>query len=110
MGGAIDVQAMVEQEGLKVIVDLREESEGCAYPSEGVQWVKIALNDEAEEEQTATLKKAIDAVTDAYNSGVKVGFHCGGGKGRTGAVAVGTLLELGVSTSIEDAEEKAKAS
>lgn len=110
MGGAKDVQAMVKNEGVKVIVDLREESEGCAYHSESVQWVKIALNDEAEEEQAATLKKAIEAVTTAYHSGVKVGFHCGGGKGRTGAVAIGTLLELGMSNSIEDAEEKAKLS
>lgn len=36
-------------------------------------------------------------------------FHCGGGGGRAGTVAVGTLIELGQATSVEEAEQKAKA-
>ncbi|MFB6367768.1 tyrosine-protein phosphatase [Paenibacillus elgii] len=35
-------------------------------------------------------------------------FHCGGGKGRTGTVAAGTLLALGISDRIEEAEATAK--
>jgi len=66
---------------------------------------QIALYDEAEEEQRQQFEQAIEAVTDSCYSGVKVGFHCGGGNDRTGAVAIGTLLELEVSKSIEDAEE-----
>ncbi|WP_425393266.1 hypothetical protein [Cohnella laeviribosi] len=33
-------------------------------------------------------KQAIDKVVHAYRQGKKVAFHCGGGKGRTGTVAV----------------------
>jgi thioredoxin reductase (NADPH) len=36
-------------------------------------------------------------------------FHCGGGGGRAGTVAVGTLIELGQASTIEAAEQKAKA-
>lgn len=42
-------------------------------------------------------QQAINQVVEAYRSGKKVGFHCGGGSGRTGAVAVGTLTTLGKS-------------
>jgi protein-tyrosine phosphatase len=37
-----------------------------------------------------------------------VAFHCGGGKGRTGTVAAGTLLALGLSETVDEAEAKAK--
>jgi protein-tyrosine phosphatase len=39
----------------------------------------------------------------------KFAFHCGGGSGRTGTVAVGTLLSLGKAKTIGEAEEMAKA-
>ncbi|MDK8193472.1 tyrosine-protein phosphatase [Paenibacillus sp. UMB7766-LJ446] len=45
----------------------------------------------------------------SYNVGKKVAFHCGGGKGRTGTVAAGILLELGLANTFEDAEIKAKS-
>ncbi|WP_338016896.1 protein-tyrosine phosphatase family protein [Paenibacillus antri] len=45
---------------------------------------------------------------EAYKSGKNVAFHCGGGKGRTGAVAIGTLISLGLADTIADAEQKAK--
>ncbi|PZD95931.1 protein tyrosine phosphatase [Paenibacillus sambharensis] len=109
MGGAKDVEDMVKREGVSVIVDLREEAAGCAYPSDDVKWIKAGLSDEAAEVQAEELKTAIDQVIDAYNRGEKVGFHCGGGKGRTGAVAVGTLLKLGLSRSLEEAEQQAKS-
>jgi len=32
MGGATDVEAMVKNEGIQVIVDLRGEATECAYP------------------------------------------------------------------------------
>lgn len=108
MGGAQDVQTMVDTEGVEVVVDLREEAEQCAASGTGLQWVKVPLGDEADEPQEQLLHTAIKAVVDAYNEGKKVAFHCGGGKGRTGTVAYGTLLELGLAESIEDAEQKAK--
>lgn len=108
-GGAKDVQSMVEQEKVDLIVDLREESEGCAYPHAGTEWVKVPLGDEAEFPQEELLKQAVRHVAEAYRSGRKVGFHCGGGRGRTGAVAVGTLMELGLAATLEEAEAKAKS-
>lgn len=107
MGGAGDVQSMVDNEGVEVVVDLREEAEQCAAVGEGLKWIKVPLGDEANEPQEQLLRTAIKAVTDAYNNGEKVAFHCGGGKGRTGTVAYGTLLELGLAATIEDAEQQA---
>ncbi|WP_256710509.1 dual specificity protein phosphatase family protein [Paenibacillus sp. FSL H8-0548] len=108
MGGAADVEAMVINEGIEVVVDLREEATECAYPADHVRWVKVPLEDDTKENEADLFKRAIDEVVGAYNAGKKVAFHCGGGKGRTGTVAAGTLLELGLANTIEDAETKAK--
>lgn len=109
MGGANDVQSMVDNEGVKVVVDLREEAEQCAAVGEGLKWIQVPLGDEASEPQEQLLRTAIEAVTVAYNNGEKVAFHCGGGKGRTGTVAYGTLIELGLADNIEDAEQQAQS-
>ena len=45
----------------------------------------------------------------AYRAGRKVAFHCGGGRGRTGAVATGVLLALGQCRTVAEAEAKAQA-
>lgn len=109
MGGADDVQAMVDHENIEIIVDLREESEQCAATGEGLKWIKVPLGDEANEPQEKLLHTAIKAVVESYKEGKKVAFHCGGGKGRTGTVAYGTLLELGLADTIEDAEQQAQS-
>ncbi|WP_139488553.1 protein-tyrosine phosphatase family protein [Brevibacillus dissolubilis] len=109
IGGAADVQAMVENEQIDVIVDLRGEAKECAYPEAKAEWVQIPLGDEATEPQDVLFQRAIQEVIDAYQSGKKVAFHCNGGRGRTGAVAVGTLLNLGLADSLADAEDKVKA-
>lgn len=109
MGGAADVEAMVINEGIEIVVDLREEATECAYPTDHVRWIKVPLDDNSKENEADLLKQAIEEVVRAYNDGKKVAFHCGGGKGRTGTVAAGTLLELGLAHTIEDAETKAKS-
>ncbi|MEV5025726.1 protein-tyrosine phosphatase family protein [Paenibacillus sp. LPE1-1-1.1] len=109
MGGAQDVQTMVDNEGVEVVVDLREESEQCAAVGEDLKWIKVPLGDEANVPQEELLHSAIKAVAASYKEGKKVAFHCGGGKGRTGMVAYGTLLELGLAQSIEDAERQAQS-
>ena len=109
MGGAQDVQTMVNNEDVEVVVDLREESEQCAATREGLEWIKVPLGDEANAPQVELLRSAIKAVVDSYREGKKVAFHCGGGKGRTGTVAFGTLLELGLANTIEEAEQQAKS-
>lgn len=109
MGGAADVEPMVINEGVEIVVDLREEATECAYPVESVRWVKVPLDDNTKETEAGLFKLAIDEVVSAYKDGKKVAFHCGGGKGRTGTVAAGTLLELGLADTFEDAEAKAKS-
>lgn len=108
MGGADDVEEMVKNEQVEVVVDLREEATGCAYPEAQVEWIQVPIGDNAETPQHQLFEQAIGQVTKAYHAGKKIAFHCGGGKGRTGAVAIGTLIELGKSQTIEKAEELAK--
>jgi protein-tyrosine phosphatase len=109
MGGAKDVEAMEKNEGIDVVVDLREEATGCAYPESKAKWIKVPLGDNSPENEHLLFKHAIDEVVNAYHSGKKVAFHCGGGKGRTGTVAAGTLLALGISKDVEEAEAAAKS-
>lgn len=74
-----------------------------------VEWIQVPLGDNAEGPQDQLFQQAINHVVEAYNQGKKVGFHCGGGKGRTGAVAIGTLITLGKSQTIEEAEKLAQS-
>ncbi|KRE50044.1 dual specificity protein phosphatase family protein [Paenibacillus sp. Soil724D2] len=108
-GGASDVEDMVKNEGVEVVVDLRGEATECAYPTGNVEWLQVPLGDNAEGPQDQLFQQAINHVVEAYRGGKKVGFHCGGGKGRTGAVAIGTLLALGMSNTIEEAEKLAQS-
>lgn len=108
LGGASDIPAMAEQEQLDVVVDLREEATGCAAPHAALIWQKIPLGDNTATSQAPLFQQAIAAVVTAYRQGQKVGFHCGGGKGRTGTVAAGVLLELGLCQTLTEAEAMAK--
>ncbi|MFE5323735.1 dual specificity protein phosphatase family protein [Paenibacillus sp. NPDC056579] len=109
IGGAADAEGMINNEGVEVIVDLRAEATECAYPAPHVEWIRVPLGDNAEQPQDQLLQQAIHHVIEAYNSGKKVGFHCAGGGGRAGSVAVGTLLKLGKYKTIDEAEAAAKA-
>ncbi|MFE5321647.1 dual specificity protein phosphatase family protein [Paenibacillus sp. NPDC056579] len=109
MGAAADVESMVKNEGIDIIVDLRGEATECAYPAANAKWIQISLEDNASTPQEKGFERAIQAVTEAYHQNKKVAFHCGGGKGRTGTVAVGALLALGLSDTFEEAEAKAKS-
>jgi protein-tyrosine phosphatase len=109
MGGAKDVEAMEKNEGIDVVVDLRGEATECAFPESKAKWIKIPLGDNSSENEHLLFKQAIDEVVNAYKSDKKVAFHCGGGKGRTGTVAAGTLLALGMAKDIEEAEATAKS-
>ena len=107
-GGARDVEAMIKNEKVDVIVDLRGEATQSAYPSPLTEWIKVALGDNSPLVTEQLFKQAIEEVVGAYKAGKKVGFHCGAGSGRAGTVAAGTLLALGLATTVAEAEEKAK--
>ncbi|MGG2196473.1 protein-tyrosine phosphatase family protein [Paenibacillus validus] len=109
VGGAADVKDMITEAHCDMIVDLREEATEPAYTDGNVTWIHIPIGDNSEIPQEEQFDKAIMQVVTAYRNDQKVGFHCGGGKGRTGAVAIGTLIELGKARSIEEAEELAKS-
>lgn len=109
MGGAASVKSMVNNEKCDVIVDLRAEATECAYPAANVCWIKVPLkNNSRDPGQKQIIQQAISEVVKAYQKGHKVGFHCAVGRRRTGAVAIGVLLELGLSHTVEEAERKAK--
>lgn len=108
-GGAGDIQQIADEENIDVVVDLRGESTCCAASNTGLTWKQIPLGDDADKPQAELFKDAIQAVVSAYRDGKKVAFHCGGGKGRTGTVAAGVLLELGLCNTLDVAEAKAKA-
>ena len=108
-GAAKDIQQMVDEEGVCVVVDLRAESTGCAAHRAAVQWIRIPLSDEAVQPEPALCQQAIDAVVQAYQQGSKVAFHCGGGRGRTGMVATGVLMALGVCQTLPEAAALAKS-
>jgi len=41
MGAAADVEAMVKNETIDVIVDLRGDATACAYPGARAEWIQI---------------------------------------------------------------------
>jgi protein-tyrosine phosphatase len=105
IGGADDVNDVMANEKADIIFDLR--AEAPEYKSDFNRFHSPIVDDC--EHQDESIKKSIEHVVNAYNEGKKVYFHCGGGSGRTGTVAVGTLLSLGKAKTIEEAEEMAKA-
>lgn len=106
IGGAADAQAAADNEKVDVVIDLRAEAK-----EEEVNYNRIVcpIVEDSTEHQDESIKKAIDEVTKAYDSGKKVYFHCGGGSNRAGTVAIGTLLALGKADTIEEAEKDATA-
>jgi protein-tyrosine phosphatase len=109
IGGAVDVESMVNEEKCDVIIDLRAEATECAYSEANTRWINVPLKDDSQETgQEQVVLKAIDEVVNAYKNGHKVGIHCAAGKGRTGTIATGVLLKLGLFNSVDEAEQGAK--
>ena len=104
IGGADDVEDMMENEKVDIIFDLRAEA-----PTDESKYNRVhcPIVDDATH-QDESVKESIDQVVNAYNEGKNVYFHCQGGSNRTGTVAIGTLLALGKASNIEEAEEMAK--
>lgn len=105
IGGADDVNDVMKNEKADIIFDLRAES---SETLSDYNRVHSPIVDDVDR-QDESIKNSIDQVVNAYNEGKKVYFHCGGGSNRTGTVAIGTLVKLGKASSIDEAEEMAKA-
>ncbi len=58
---------MVENEGIQIVVDLREESQACESSDPSVTWVKIPLGDNATVPEHTLFAQAIQAVVAAYH-------------------------------------------
>lgn len=109
IGGAKDIEDAVNKESCNVVIDLRSEATEPSTTAENIEYIHIPIvEDEDGSGQDEALQKAIETVVEAYNAGKKVAFHCSAGRNRTGSVAIGTLLSLGLSDSIENAEKKAQ--
>ncbi|MDA2479635.1 protein-tyrosine phosphatase family protein [Bacillus cereus group sp. Bce025] len=107
IGGVDAIQEAVKKHGITEVFDLRaggEEAEG--FPAETTRHAYPIV--EGVEGQDESVKTAISAVKEAVEQDKKVFFHCSGGRNRTGTVATGLLVELGIAENIEEAEQKAK--
>ncbi|ECQ9991314.1 hypothetical protein CWG63_23115 [Salmonella enterica subsp. enterica serovar Senftenberg] len=73
---------MVDEDGSKVVVDLRAESTGYTAHQPEMQRVNIPLRDHTEEPEEQLFRKAIFAVVDTNQKGKKIVFHCAASKGK----------------------------
>jgi len=104
IGGADDIEDVIENEKVDVIYDLRAEA---TNDNSNYNRVHSPIVDDADL-QDVSIKESIDNVVNAFNEGKNIYFHCQGGSNRTGTVAIGTLLALGKAETIEEAEDIAK--
>ncbi|MDR0167033.1 protein-tyrosine phosphatase family protein [Bacillus paranthracis] len=107
IGGVDAIQEAVKKHGVTEVFDLRaggEEPEGFPAGTKRHAYPIV----EGAEGQDESVRNAIAAVKEAVEQDKKVFFHCSGGRNRTGTVATGLLIELGVADNIKEAEQKAK--
>ncbi|WP_059106106.1 protein-tyrosine phosphatase family protein [Shouchella shacheensis] len=103
IGGAASAEEVAKTHEINKVFDLRAES---SDEDKTGKRVHLPIIDDADK-QDDSVKTAIRTVKKEYDQGNSVYFHCSGGKNRTGTVAIGLLLELGLAHSIKEAEEKA---
>ncbi len=103
-GGADDAANAVREKEVGKVIDLRvngrEDKVDYSY-------IHKPIADESDE-IPQSIQDGVKEVVNAYQSGEKVYFHCGGGNGRASVMAVATLMELGAAGSLEEAESMVK--
>lgn len=109
-GGVSDTQAAVENEQVDVVVDVRVKGRSTEEQAAlGTMYLHRPIADEDDIEVIArSIKQGAREIVDAFEQDKKIFFHCGGGGGRAGVMAVAMLSELGLAESVEEAEHKAK--
>ncbi|WP_410512290.1 tyrosine-protein phosphatase [Paenibacillus sp. BR2-3] len=107
IGGENDLTEALREQDITDVFDLRDKgSEVEGFPAKVTRHHYPIVEDKSGQE--ASVKAAIQAVKEAVDSGKSVYFHCSGGRNRTGTVATGLLLELGLVSTVEEAEGLAK--
>ena len=105
IGGVDAIDDLLKNEKIDVIYDLRAELKDEASSTISVHQPIV----DDGEHQDESIKSAVKEVINAYQSGKNVYFHCNTGRGRAGTIAAATLLELGLASTVDEAEQKAKA-
>ena len=104
-GGAKDAEAAFANESVDVVIDVRvnglstEEQVKVNYT-----YKHLPIADE-EEEVASSIEKVAQEIVTTYEAGQKVYFHCGSGGGRAGVAATAVLMELGLASTLEEAEQ-----
>ncbi len=101
IGGIADVQNVIVNEQIDVVYDLRAEVDEAS--SDITKHQPIVDDGEFQDE---SIRTGVKQIVQDYQDGKKIFFHCNSGSGRTGTMAVATLLELRIADSIEEAEAR----
>ena len=109
-GGVADTQEAIANEQVDVVVDVRVKGRSAEEQlALGTTYLHKPIADEDDIEVIAqSIEQGAREIVAAFGQGKKIFFHCGGGGGRAGVMAVATLSELGLAESVEEAEYKAK--
>jgi len=103
VGGVNDVSNVIESEGIDVVYDLRAE---VSKPSSEITKHQPIVDDG--EFQDESIRTGVKQIVKDYQDGKKIFFHCNTGRGRAGTMAVATLLELRLASTVEEAEAQVK--
>lgn len=103
VGGVNDVSNVIESEGIDVVYDLRAE---VSEPSSEISKHQPIVDDG--EFQDESIRTGVKQIVKDYQDGKKIFFHCNTGRGRAGTMAVATLLELRLASTVEEAEAQVK--
>ena len=103
IGGVDDVPSAIEEEKIDVVYDLRAE---VAASSSEISKHQPIVDDGAF--QGESICTGVKQIVQDYQDGKKIFFHCNSGRGRTGTMAVATLMELRLADTIEEAEARVK--
>lgn len=102
----LDEIRALKEDGLDVIVslltkeedeeiNLLEEQEGCE--GLGLQFIQFPINDVSIPASSAATLELVNRLGELLSKGRNVGIHCRAGVGRSGMIAAGLLMMIGLS-------------
>ncbi|MFJ8237895.1 dual specificity protein phosphatase family protein [Ureibacillus sp. NPDC094379] len=105
IGGVEDTEAVVANESIDMVVDVRVNGRNGVTP---YNYVHVPIADESNE-ISESIQAGAKKVVEAYQQGKNVYIHCGSGNGRASVMAVASLMELGYAEKLEEAGNLIKA-